>query len=383
MRRPRIKSVHAPERRPDGRIRLGAAQYGVAAEVLDDPQGTVWRLLGLLDGSRELEAIVCEMQAALPGLDPLQIREAIEKFVAAGFVEDASAPATRLTAAEVRRYASNTHYFAWVDLQPRSSPYVHQERLKDASATVLGLGGTGSAVAMSLAAVGLGRLRLVDRDVVEAENLTRQLLYSEADVGRPKAEAACERLRGLNPLVEVVGEARSVHSAEAAAALMEGCDLFVLCADKPRGEIQRWVNTAALRTGTPWILSAYAGPTVVVGTFVPGETPCYGCYEHHLAGERAASGEGGQVLFDQGEINPVIAPAANLAGHFAALEAIYFLTGIRPQTVGRVFHQNLIAYEDNYFLEAPFWPSCPACASSGRPAAGRGGAARAVTRTDR
>ena len=365
MKRPRIKSVHAPERRADGRIRLGASQYGVAAEVVDDPQGTVWRLLSLLDGTRDLEAIVQEMQAAVPALDSARIREAVEKFVVAGFVEDAAAPATQLTSDEVRRYVSNTHYFAWVDMQPRVSPYVHQERLKGASATVLGLGGTGSAVAMSLAAVGLGRLRCADGDVVEAENLTRQLLYTQGDVGRPKAEAACERLRQLNPFVEVVGEVRSVDSPEAVATLMDGCDLFILCADKPRGEIQRWVNTAALRTGTPWILSAYTGPTIVIGTFVPNETPCYGCYEHHLAGERAASGAGGHVLFDQGEINPVIAPAANLAGHFAALETIYFLTGTRPQTVGRVFHQNLIAYEDQYFLEAPFWPACPDCATGG------------------
>ena len=311
---------------------------------------------------RDLEAIVREMQAAVPGLDPRTIRDAVDKFVAAGFVEDAAAPAADLTRDEVRRYRSNTHYFAWVDVQPRVSPYVHQERLKGANVTVLGLGGTGSAVAMSLAAVGLGALRCVDGDVVHADNLTRQLLYTEADIGRPKAEAARERLRQLNPLVDIVGDVRSIDSADAAASLMDGCDVLVLCADKPRGEIQRWVNKAALRTGTAWILGAYAGPTIVVGTFVPHETPCFACYEHHLALERAAEGEG-EVLFDQGEINPVIAPAANLAGQFAALETIYFLTGTRPQTIGRVFHQNLIAYEDQYFLEAPFWPECPDCGS--------------------
>src|ERR1700675_2097207 len=101
MESPRNKSVHAPERRADGRIRLGAAQYGVAAEVVDDPQGTVWRLLSLLDGTRDLEKIVQEMQAAVPGLDSVRIHEAIEKFVAAGFVEDAAATATGLTPDEV------------------------------------------------------------------------------------------------------------------------------------------------------------------------------------------------------------------------------------------------------------------------------------------
>ena len=364
MKRPRIKLVHAPERRANGRIRLGASQYGVAAELVDDLEGTTWRLLGLLDGSRDLDTIVQEMQLAVPTLDSGAIRGAVEKFVSAGFVEDAAAPATGLTQDEVRRYLSNTHYLAWVDMQPRASPYVHQERLKGASVTVLGLGGTGSAVAMSLAATGLGALRCVDGDVVETENLNRQLLYTEADVGRAKAEAACERLRQLNALVHVVGEVRSIDSPDAAATLMDRCDLLILCADKPRGEIQRWVGKAALRTGTPWILSAYAGPTIVIGTFVPNETPCFGCYEHHVGLQRAAEGAG-ELLFDQGEINPVIAPVASLAGHFAALEAIYFLTGIKQQTVGRVFHQNLIAYEDHYFVEAPFWPECPDCARHG------------------
>ena len=136
------------------------------------------------------------------------------------------------------------------------------------------------------------------------------------DRREPQAQPLLELLRQLStPLVP----------------LMEGCDLLLLCADKPAGEIQRWVNSAALRTRTPWILSAYAGPTLVVGTFVPGETPCYGCYEHHVG----RAGNTGEVLFEQGELNAVIAPAAGLAGHYAALEAINHLTGLRPQTVGR------------------------------------------------
>lgn len=314
-----------------------------------------------MDGSRGIESIVAEMRRAVPGLSGQRVEEAIERIIAAGFAEDAAAPPAQLTAEEVRRYASNLGYFSWVDVRPRPSPYVHQERLKAASVTVLGLGGTGSAVAASLTAAGVGQLRCVDGDVVEPGNLTRQLLYAQDDIGRPKAEAAAERLRRLNPLVEITGEMAWIGSPDPLDGLMAGCDLFVLCADEPRGTIVSWVNKAALRTGRTWISSSYNGPTLVMGTFVPHETPCYRCLVHHLARERTVHGADGEFLFTPDVVNGVIAPSANLAGQFAALEAIYVLADLAPQTKGRIFHQNLMIYGHTYFVEAPFWPECPEC----------------------
>ena len=67
------------------------------------------------------------------------------------------------------------------------------------------------------------------------------------------------------------------------------------------------------------------------------------------------------MLPDAPVVHAVIAPTASLTGHLGALEAIYFLTGLRPQTVGRIFHQNLMIYDHFYYIEAPFWPECPAC----------------------
>jgi hypothetical protein len=133
---------------------------------------------------------------------------------------------------------------------------------------------------------------------------------------------------------------------------MGDCNVLVLAADEPHSEIQHWTNLAAFETGTPWLLSAYNGPTFVVATFVPGETACFDCYLSAEARRQAERGRATEeILFDQGAINPVIAPAANLAGHYAALEAIYLLTDLRPQTLGRVFHQNLIVYDDAHFID--------------------------------
>src|SRR5687768_13802667 len=76
-----------------------------------------------------------------------------------------------------------------------------QRRLKAGSALVIGAGGLGSPAALYLAAAGIGKLTISDFDVVDASNLQRQVLFATSDLGRPKAEAAAERLWALNPHV--------------------------------------------------------------------------------------------------------------------------------------------------------------------------------------
>ena len=88
-----------------------------------------------------------------------------------------------------------------------------QRKLAGARAVVVGLGALGSMSSDLLARAGVGHLRLVDRDVVELTNLQRQLLYSERDVDRPKAEAAAERLRSVNSEIEIEPVSKDVHSA--------------------------------------------------------------------------------------------------------------------------------------------------------------------------
>ena len=100
-----------------------------------------------------------------------------------------------------------------------------QRRLKSARVLCVGAGGLGSPAAMYLAAAGVGTIGLVDFDAVDVTNLHRQLLYSVDDVGRPKLEAAAERLRGLNPDLErsrASGHARCVERAAAGVWIRSG-----------------------------------------------------------------------------------------------------------------------------------------------------------------
>ena len=100
-----------------------------------------------------------------------------------------------LTEAEVKRYA---RHLVLPEIGAEG-----QSKLKAASVLVVGVGGLGVPAAVQLAAAGVGRIGLLDGDTVEASNLQRQFIFSEADVGRKKAEAAAERLRQVNPNVRV------------------------------------------------------------------------------------------------------------------------------------------------------------------------------------
>ncbi|MBI6546414.1 MAG: ThiF family adenylyltransferase [Cyanobacteria bacterium NC_groundwater_1444_Ag_S-0.65um_54_12] len=362
LRLPRIKRVHNPFRTAKQLIRIGTLQVGVSAEI-EDEEGHIWQLLGLLDGTSTVAEVVQQMQQVYPELTADSICAGITSLIEQGFVEDAAAlPPPELSPSELARQERSLHYYAWVDTEPRSSPYETLLRLKRSRVTLLGLGGAGSALAASLVAAGIGELHCVDFDVIQVSNLNRQLLYTSADIGRSKVAVAIERLQQLNPQVLVTGQELQIGSCSDLIPLMQQRELFVLCADTPIEQIQRWVNEAALSTRTPWLLCGYAGPMLLCGLYLPYVSPCVSCFERHEAAKWEQQAPAGiERLHDEPPLNAVIAPSANLSGHFGALEAIYYLAGLKPQTIGRIFHWNLMLYDHVYYVEVPRLPDCPAC----------------------
>ncbi|MFC9975682.1 TOMM precursor leader peptide-binding protein [Spirillospora sp. NPDC127200] len=359
MRLPRIKRVHQPLALPGDRILIGLMQQGVAAEIQDDRDGGIARLLTLMDGSRTVDQVCAAFAETHPHVDEDSARAVIQDLVSGGFVEDAGAPLPgNLDEREAARYEPARNFFAWIDTTPRSSPYEIQSKIKDTKVALLGLGGTGSAVAAGLVASGIGALHVADFDVVEESNLTRQLLYTEHDVGRPKVDRAVARLRAMNSLVQVTGGALKAGGPDEIAALMEDCDLFVLCADEPHPDIMFWTNEAALRTGTPWFVSFYTGPMAVVGGLVPRETGCWACLRRQE--DQREFKAHGRSLTDE-RPNAVIAASANVSGHLCALEVLYHLAGLPTQARGRVFHWNYAMWDHSYFIEIPHDHDCPAC----------------------
>ena len=144
------------------------------------------------------------------------------------------------------RYARNLRTFTPDD----------QAVLLKSRAGVVGLGGLGGTVIEILARMGVGRLTLIDGDRFEDSNLNRQLLSSSANLGRPKAEAASERVAQINPSVDATVHACYLTEGNA-AELLTGCDVVVDCLDNLRTRFE--VEDACRRIGCPMVSAAVAG----------------------------------------------------------------------------------------------------------------------------
>ncbi|UWE13090.1 HesA/MoeB/ThiF family protein [Actinacidiphila bryophytorum] len=366
LRRPRIKPEHRAYRTVDGNVRIGSVIYGIGAEITD-PDGWIWTLTQLMDGTRSGPRIAADVAGAHPAVDAETVGAAIDELRQAGFVEDAAAPLPPGLAERDRlRHTRGVALLRWMDLSPRASPWQAQLRLRQARALVLGVGGTGGAAAQILTAAGVGRLHVVDPDTVELSNLNRQLLYGEADIGHPKADAAVAALRALNSDVAVTGERREIRGQDALAELVaEGpaYDVLVLGADRPP-EIRRWANRVCLAAGLPWVEGGYRGPLVTAGVHVPGSGPCWECQREGESARRdlrLAPGQDEAAASPRMPWNPASAVTATLSGTLVAHAALAILTGVPPMRPGFRYGINLMSLGDPVLQIHPRRPTCPAC----------------------
>jgi molybdopterin/thiamine biosynthesis adenylyltransferase len=218
--------------------------------------------------------------------------------------------------------------------------------------------------ALALAASGIGRLHCIDADTVELSNLNRQALYTEDDLGKPKADAALPRLRQLNSDIEITAERLEIASQDDCAAAVAGCDLFALCADEP-DDLRIWANRACLAAGVPWVDGGYHGPLVTVGVYVPGTGACWECLR---AGELARldlpAGDSEDLVrgMPRAPGHPATAVSAGLSGQLVAYLAMALLTGTSQVTPGTVYGINLMVPGDQVVIEHPRRSGCPACA---------------------
>jgi adenylyltransferase/sulfurtransferase len=223
-----------------------------------------------------------------------------------------------------------------------------QRRLKDARILMVGAGGLGSPVGLYLAAAGTGRLGIVEPDVVDATNLQRQVLHGTKDVGRKKVESARDRIRDLNPHVEVVAHDTWL-SSENALDIIGQYDLVV---DGTDNFATRYlVNDACVLLGRPDVYGSifrFEGQSTV---FCTEEGPCYRCLypEPPPPGLVPSCAEGG-----------VLGILPGLLGVIQATEAVKLVTGIGESLVGRLLLVDA-ARMDFRTVRLRKNPDCPAC----------------------
>lgn len=223
-----------------------------------------------------------------------------------------------------------------------------QEKLLDASVLIVGAGGLGSPVGLYLAAAGVGRIGIIDFDEVDESNLQRQVLYGTSDVGRPKIEAARDRLHDLNPGITIDVFADRLSSDNA----LDYFEAFDVVADGTDNFATRYlVNDASVLTGTPNVYASifrFDGQVSVFGA--PGG-PCYRCLfpEPPPPGAVPSCAEGG-----------VLGVLPGILGSLQATEVIKQICGFGDPLVGRML---VVDAAEMRFrtLTVPRDPDCPVC----------------------
>jgi adenylyltransferase/sulfurtransferase len=206
-----------------------------------------------------------------------------------------------------------------------------QERLLNGSALVIGAGGLGSPVSMYLAAAGVGRIGLVDFDVVDETNLHRQLLYGAKDIGRPKVEAARERLLDINPTTNIELH-RAALSSENALEIFKTYDVVIDGTDN--FPTRYLVDDACTLLHKPNVYGSIFRFEGQVSVFDADRGPCYRCLypeppPPHLVPSCAEAG--------------VLGVLPGVIGMLQATEAIKLLAGIGEPLIGKLLMYDALA----------------------------------------
>ncbi len=226
-----------------------------------------------------------------------------------------------------------------------------QKKLKASSVLLIGAGGLGSPLAMYLAAAGIGRIGLVDYDVVDYSNLQRQVIHGTKDVGRPKLESAKTRINDINPHVQVDTYEVPLTS-DNALEIFKPYDIIIDGTDN--FPTRYLTNDACVLLGKPNVYGSIFRFEGQVSVFYAAEGPCYRCLfpEPPPPGLVPSCAEGGVLGILPGTI-----------GALQATEAIKLLLGVGEPMIGRLMLYDALNMEFNE-VRLRKNPNCPICSEN-------------------
>ena len=227
--------------------------------------------------------------------------------------------------------------------------YGGQLKLKNAKICVVGVGGLGNPITTRLAAMGVGTLRIVDRDVIELSNLHRQTMFDESDVGKVKVEVAAKKLQKLNPDCKIEALAISVNDYTA-LEVVQDCDVVIDALDSVNARYA--LNKACVKFKIPFVTGAAVGVSGQIFTILPGTSACYHCMFPALDEESmpTCSIEG---------VHPSI---LSIVGGIEVAEAVKVIMGKKPSLSDKILHVDI---ENLDFTSTRTFRAeeCPVCGS--------------------
>lgn len=226
-----------------------------------------------------------------------------------------------------------------------------QECLKKASVAVIGCGGLGTVVSDLLVRAGVGRIKIVDRDMIELSNLQRQTLYNEDDIARnlPKAETAAGKLRRVNsqvivePLVVDINTQNIESIVKDVDLVLDGTDNF---------ETRYIINDACVKHNLPWIYASVAGTCGMTMTIIPHRTACLQCLCAEMPLSSCTPGTDNVGIWG---------PVVNVTASLEVSEALKLLMGRKSELQGCLIYMDLWAGTFEKLEIYRSVGSCPAC----------------------
>jgi adenylyltransferase/sulfurtransferase len=236
------------------------------------------------------------------------------------YILPAVAGGAELTSEDMQRYSRQ--------IMLEEIGFEGMEKMRGAKVCVVGVGGIGNPVVTQLSAMGIGKLKIVDRDVVEISNLHRQHLYSQDDIGKVKVEVAAERLRKINPAVEIDAVPLSV-TKYTAESIVNGMDVIIDALDSV--DARYALNDACMQNGIPLIYSGALGTIGSISTILPHKSACLRCMFPALSDDDmpTCSTEG---------VHPSI---LYLVAGIQVSEAIKIITGQQPTLINKMLYVDL------------------------------------------
>jgi adenylyltransferase/sulfurtransferase len=222
-----------------------------------------------------------------------------------------------------------------------------QRKLAESKVAVIGLGGLGTASSLYLALAGVGHLRLIDQDTVELDNLHRQVLYGPEDVLYPKVEASANKLKKINPFIEVEPIPENLH-ADNVEKLLSGMNCVVDGLDNMR--TRYLINRTCARLRIPYVFGAAIGIEGNLSVLEPPETPCLECVFPNVDDDYLLSCS----------VRGVLGATPGIIGTMQAMETLKILAGIGMPLKGKLL---VCDFSDMCFatIDISKRHGCPAC----------------------
>lgn len=236
------------------------------------------------------------------------------------YILPAVAGGSELSSKEIDRYSRQ--------IMLEEIGYQGQLKLRSAKICVVGVGGLGNPITTRLVAMGIGKLRIIDRDVIELSNLHRQTMFDESDVGQVKVEIAAKKLKKLNPDVEIESLPISINDYTAIDAV-EGCDVVIDALDSVNARYA--LNKACVEKNIPFVTGAAVGVSGQAFTIIPRKSACYFCMFPALDEDSmpTCSIEG---------VHPSI---LSIIGGIEVAEAVKIILGKNPGLSDKILHVDL------------------------------------------